>query len=98
MGKNFWAKLVDWVRDSMLGRESYISKGDMDLFHITDSPAKAARVLRESTALDQLLVQAEDRMRANTGHRATGEGTVVGKPPQKSARLPKDDSLLKGNL
>ena len=45
MGTEFWKGLIDWLRDTMLGREKYISDTDMDLMHITDDPADAVEFI-----------------------------------------------------
>ncbi|WAL40477.1 TIGR00730 family Rossman fold protein [Brevibacterium sp. BRM-1] len=40
MGTDFWAGLVDWLRETLLARGT-ISPRDLDLFWVTDSPAEA---------------------------------------------------------
>ena len=36
-GKEFWAGLMDWIRGKLL-KEGKISKEDLDLIYLTDSP------------------------------------------------------------
>jgi uncharacterized protein (TIGR00730 family) len=46
MGKEYWAGLVDWVQEVMLGREGYISPEDPALWTVTDDPQEVVdRVL-----------------------------------------------------
>ncbi len=40
LGKDFWAGLVDWMRERMVG-EALISPEDLELFHVTDDVADA---------------------------------------------------------
>lgn len=44
MGRAFWAGLIDWLREKML-IEGNISDPDLDLFHITDDPDEAVRLI-----------------------------------------------------
>lgn len=46
MGTDFWAGLIDWIRETMLGHGN-ISPGDMDLIPITDDPSEAIRIVNE---------------------------------------------------
>lgn len=41
MGKSYWAGLMDWIKDTMLGH-ACISPEDLDLIHITDDPEEVA--------------------------------------------------------
>ena len=45
MGSDFWAGLIDWIREQMLKDHSYISPEDMDVFTIEDDPVKVAKVI-----------------------------------------------------
>jgi uncharacterized protein (TIGR00730 family) len=44
VGSAFWKPMVDWVRDGLLA-EGMIAAGDLDLFHVTDDPAEACRLI-----------------------------------------------------
>jgi uncharacterized protein (TIGR00730 family) len=44
MGKDYWSGMLDWIRETMLGRE-YISSGDLDLIHITDNVEETISVI-----------------------------------------------------
>ncbi|WP_433327697.1 TIGR00730 family Rossman fold protein [Spirillospora sp. CA-294931] len=44
VGTAFWAGLLDWVKDQMLS-SGKISPQDLDLFHLTDDPDEAVRVI-----------------------------------------------------
>lgn len=43
-GKGYWEGLIDWMREKMLG-ERCISPGDLDLFHLVDTPQEALAIL-----------------------------------------------------
>ena len=45
MGSEFWDGLIDWIRDTMLGRYEYISPEDMDVFSVVDDPDAAAEII-----------------------------------------------------
>ncbi|MQY03665.1 LOG family protein [Actinomadura macrotermitis] len=47
VGTQFWGGLVDWVKDQML-TSGKISPEDLDLFHLTDDPDEAVRVVVEA--------------------------------------------------
>ncbi len=44
MGTEFWAGLLDWVRETLLGAGN-ISEEDPDLLALTDDPAEAAEII-----------------------------------------------------
>lgn len=44
VGRDYWAGLVDWLKDTMLDA-GYLSPEDLDLFQITDDPAEAADII-----------------------------------------------------
>lgn len=41
MGTRYWKGMLKWIKDSMLKELGMISPGDLDLFHVTDSPQEA---------------------------------------------------------
>jgi hypothetical protein len=45
MDKAYWTGLFVWVKEVMLEKEHNISAGDMDLFHIVDTPEEAAKII-----------------------------------------------------
>jgi hypothetical protein len=45
MDKAYWTGLFVWVKEVMLEKEHKISAGDMDLFHIVDTPEEAAKII-----------------------------------------------------
>ena len=45
MGSEFWAGLVDWMKDKMLGQYDYISPEDMDVFTVVDKPEDATKII-----------------------------------------------------
>ncbi len=44
MGAEYWAGMLDWVRETMLG-EAAISPEDVDLLRVTDDPAEACQII-----------------------------------------------------
>lgn len=47
VGEEYWTGLVDWLKNTMLEKESNISEGDLDLFHIVDNATDAVQVIDE---------------------------------------------------
>ncbi len=45
-GKSYWQGLLDWFRDTLL-EHNMISEGDLDLFHMVDTPDEAVAVIKE---------------------------------------------------
>jgi uncharacterized protein (TIGR00730 family) len=41
VGKEYWAGLIDWIKDTMLAKESNINVLDLDLFKIVDTADEA---------------------------------------------------------
>lgn len=46
MGTEYWSGLIDWIKATLL-KDGMISKKDLDLFSLTDSPAKAAEIIAD---------------------------------------------------
>jgi uncharacterized protein (TIGR00730 family) len=53
-GKDYWAGLLDWLKAKVVG-EGKIDPGDLELFHVTDSPAEAARIIINARAAERSL-------------------------------------------
>jgi uncharacterized protein (TIGR00730 family) len=47
MGRRYWRGLIRWLRTSAL-EEGTIREKDLDLFHLTDDPAEAARYILDN--------------------------------------------------
>jgi uncharacterized protein (TIGR00730 family) len=47
MDKKYWKGLIEWFKDSMMARGS-ITQEDLDLFHVTDSPEEAVRIIKHA--------------------------------------------------
>ena len=47
VGTAYWQGLVDWIRERLAG-EGKISPGDLDLFEVTDEPARVLEVVRSA--------------------------------------------------
>ena len=43
-GSQFWAGMIDWLRDQMLG-SGYINSDDLEMFSIVDDPAEAVQLV-----------------------------------------------------
>src|SRR3954465_11504914 len=46
-GSRYWDGLMDWIRDFAL-QENKVSKADLNLLHLTDSPSEVVRIIVES--------------------------------------------------
>lgn len=46
-GRSYWRYLVEWLKDTVV-REGKLEAGDLGLFHLTDDPAEAARIIIEA--------------------------------------------------
>ncbi|AQT67199.1 LOG family protein ORF6 in fasciation locus [Anaerohalosphaera lusitana] len=44
MGREYWADLLKWIEDKMLGAE-YIDKDDLNVYTVIDDPREAAKLL-----------------------------------------------------
>lgn len=45
MGSEYWAGLIDWMKEQMLNKHGYISPEDLDVFSVVDEPAKVAEII-----------------------------------------------------
>jgi uncharacterized protein (TIGR00730 family) len=45
VGKKYWQGLVDWIKNTMLLEEQYISPEDLDLIHIVDTPKEVVDIV-----------------------------------------------------
>ncbi len=82
LGSAYWSGLVDWLRGTMLAA-GYLSPGDLDLLHVTDSVADAVAVV---TAADR-----ERARRAAAGPRRRDRrrrGGLSRWPPSASSARP----------
>lgn len=46
-GRDFWAGLIDWIKDSVLGKEKNISPDDLNLITIVDTPDEAVKAITD---------------------------------------------------
>jgi uncharacterized protein (TIGR00730 family) len=84
MGRAFWSKLIDFMREMMLERYQAISPEDLTLFHVTDDVDDAANFLRAQ--VDRSLPElrhptAAEEVGMPASQRITGEGTRYGVSP-----------------
>jgi uncharacterized protein (TIGR00730 family) len=62
-GKSYWSGMLDWLREVMLPGGK-IADHDMEMFHITDSPAEVIEiVVRSQSSLTQLDTPISDDIR-----------------------------------
>jgi hypothetical protein len=47
LGADYWRGLIDWIKASMLEGEKNVSAGDLDLFHLVDTPEEVVRIIRD---------------------------------------------------
>jgi len=45
VGKDYWAGMTDWLRDTVL-KHGNIAGDDLDLFRVTDDPKEVARIIK----------------------------------------------------
>ena len=45
MGSDYWAGLLDWVKNTMLKEHEYIAPEDLDMFTVVDEPKAAAKII-----------------------------------------------------
>ena len=65
-GSHYWSGLLDWVRAVVLPGGK-ISEHDMDIFHITDSPAEVVEIVtRSQSSLHELDATVSDDIRVAT--------------------------------
>ena len=64
-GLEYWGKLVDWLRGTMLAAGN-ISEGDLDLMLLSDSPAEARDFIVRATNETAWRTQQEERSRQAT--------------------------------
>lgn len=47
VGKDYWGGLINWMEDTLLNKAQTISAGDMDLFHVVETPSEAVKRIDE---------------------------------------------------
>ena len=47
VGKSFWDGCITWIKEELLTNNQYISKIDLDLFSVVDSPNEVVNILNE---------------------------------------------------
>ena len=62
-GREYWTGMLDWLRAEVL-RGGKINEHDLDLFHVTDSPAEIVEIVtRSQTAIAELDTAISDEIR-----------------------------------
>jgi uncharacterized protein (TIGR00730 family) len=52
-GSEYWAGLLSWIRDPLL-KEGKVTEQDLNLLHVTDSPAEVVRIIVDSQSVLRL--------------------------------------------
>lgn len=47
MGKDYWAGMLDWMKDVMFKKHEYISSEDMEVFQVADDPQEVANIIKK---------------------------------------------------
>ena len=47
MGSDYWGGLIDWIKNTMLKEQGYISPEDLDMFKLVDDPKEAAKIITD---------------------------------------------------
>ena len=47
VGETYWEGMLDWIKETMLGKENNISHDDMDLINIVNTPNEAVEIIEE---------------------------------------------------
>ena len=47
VGEAYWEGMLDWIKETMLGKENNISHDDMDLINIVNTPNEAVEIIEE---------------------------------------------------
>ena len=45
MGSDYWAGLLDWMKEKMLSEYKHIAPEDIDVFTVVDEPKAAAKII-----------------------------------------------------
>ena len=86
LGTDLWTGMLEWVRATMLEKYETISPEDFDLFHLTDSPEEAVRIIHETHTGKRKIAQALPRFEGDEQELKTGEGTRVGVEHRRGGR------------
>jgi uncharacterized protein (TIGR00730 family) len=50
LNSEYWKGLMDWIKDTML-KEKTISKGDLDIFTLADTPEEAVSIIKKTVVV-----------------------------------------------
>jgi hypothetical protein len=65
-GSKYWSGMLDWLRDVVLPGGK-VANLDLDLFHVTDSPAEVVEIVnRSQSSLKELDTPVSDEIRVST--------------------------------
>jgi len=47
VGKDYWAKLIEWIKEKVLSEQHNISESDMNIFHVVDDEEEVVEIIDE---------------------------------------------------
>ena len=83
VGREFWAGLLDWMRNTLEQRFHTISPQDFDLFHLTDDVEEAIAIVHETHLGKRRAGEWLPRFKSDASSALIGEGTRPGIEPRK---------------
>jgi len=80
IGHAFWDGLMDWMKQSMVERNTYIDAQDMSMFHVTDDVSEAVKLIRKCHD-EECWLGAKPKKITGPAGEFTAEGTRMGIDP-----------------
>ncbi len=99
-GSEFWAPLIGWMRETLLGRFGHVGPEDLNLFQLTDDPDEAVDIIVRSRHERQWKLAGAKRaeeLKLAPSQRLTAEGTKVGVAPTTPLRPRRGDEGYAGS-
>ncbi len=87
IGHEFWSGLLDWVRETMVGKFQTIRAEDLDLFRLTDDVDEAVCFIDEVSSGRRKIAERLPRFEGDEIEEETGEGTRTGVERGKGGRI-----------
>lgn len=87
IGTDYWSDLLDWMRRTMLKTFQTIGPEDFELFHLTDSPEEAVRIIHETHLGKRKAAKQLPRFKSDEIEWRIGEGTRLGITARRGGRV-----------
>jgi uncharacterized protein (TIGR00730 family) len=84
VGKEFWSGLLDWMKRTLAEKYHTISPQDTELFHLTDEPEEAVKIVHDTFLGRRTAGEFLPRF-ASDADPSIGEGTRAGISPRRGA-------------